>query len=163
MIKNIPDIKVPIIKNGLTYISSLKKEFYNKKIVMFGIPGAFTPTCSDKHLPDYINSLSFFEKIGISNIYCLSVNDEYVMKSWLLSHSNSEEIFGIADGNAEITKYFGLLTDKTKNFMGFRSARFSMIIKNSVIENIFIDKPGEYEVSSPNSILKQINEQNKFI
>ena len=158
MIKNIPDIKIPIINNGVTTISSLQDEFKNKKIVLFAIPGAFTPTCSDKHLPDYIKSFDLFKKKGIKNIYCLSINDEYVMKAWLLSHPNSEKIIGIADGNAEITKYFDLLIDKTKNFMGFRSARYSMIINNNIIENFFIEKPGEYEVSSPRSILKQINE-----
>ncbi len=158
MTKNIPNIKVPIIKNGITYISSLKEEFKNKKIVFFGVPGAFTPTCSEKHLPDYIKSINLFEKKGIFNIYCLSVNDEHVMKAWLLSHSNSEKIIGIADGNAEITKYFELLSDKTKNFMGFRSSRFAMIINNNIIKNIFVEKPGEYKVSSPLSILEELNE-----
>ncbi len=158
MTKNIPNIKVPIIKNGITYISSLKEEFKNKNIVFFGVPGAFTPTCSEKHLPDYIKSINLFEKKGIFNIYCLSVNDEHVMKAWLLSHSNSEKIIGIADGNAEITKYFELLSDKTKNFMGFRSSRFAMIINNNIIKNIFVEKPGEYKVSSPLSILEELNE-----
>ena len=158
MTKNIPNIKVPIIKNGITYISSLKEEFKNKKIVFFGVPGAFTPTCSEKHLPDYIKSINLFEKKGIFNIYCLAVNDEHVMKAWLLSHSNSEKIIGIADGNAEITKYFELLSDKTKNFMGFRSSRFAMIINNNIIKNIFVEKPGEYKVSSPLSILEELNE-----
>ena len=158
MKKIIPNIKVPIIKNGITTITSLKDEFNNKKSILFGLPGAFTPTCSDMHLPDFIKSINLFEKHGIFNIYCLSVNDQYVMKSWLLSHSNSEKIIGIADGNAEITKFFDLLIDKTKNYMGFRSARFSMIIDNNTIKNIFIEKPGEYEVSSPISILSHINE-----
>ncbi len=158
MTKNIPNIKVPIIKNGITYISSLEEEFKNKKIVFFGVPGAFTPTCSEKHLPDYIKSINLFEKKRIFNIYCLSVNDEHVMKAWLLSHSNSEKIIGIADGNAEITKYFELLLDKTKNFMGFRSSRFAMIINNNIIKNIFVEKPGEYKVSSPLSILEELNE-----
>ncbi len=158
MIKLIPDIKVPIIKNGISKNNLLNEEFKYKKIVLFGVPGAFTPTCSEKHLPDYINSISLFEKKGIASVYCMSVNDEHVMKAWLLSHSNSEKILGIADGNAEITKYFGLLVDKTKNFMGYRTARFAMIINNNIIKNIFIEKPGEYEVSSPKSILKYIDE-----
>ena len=80
------------------------------------------------------------------------------MKAWLLSHSNSDKIIGIADGNAEITKYFDLLSDKTKKFMGHRSNRFAMIIDKNIIKNIFVEKSGEYEVSSPTSILKKINE-----
>ena len=158
MIKKVPDIEVPIIKKGVTSILSLKDEFQNKNIVLFGVPGAFTPTCSEKHLPDFIKYYDLLEKKNINNIYCLSVNDEHVMKAWLLSHSNSERIIGIADGNSEITKYFDLLTDKTQNFMGYRSSRFSMIIYNNTIKNIFIEKPGVYEVSSPQKILEELSE-----
>ncbi len=158
MIKDIPDIKVPIIINGVTYIHSLKDEFKDKKLILFGVPGAFTPTCSEKHLPDFIKSIKLLEKKGFTHIYCLSVNDEHVMKAWLLSHSNSERIIGVADGNADVTKYFELVTDKTKNFMGYRSSRFAMIINKNKIKNIFIEKSGEYEVSSPRSILNNINE-----
>ena len=104
MKKYIPNIKVPIIKNGIDNLMSLDQELSNKKVVLFGVPGAFTPTCSEKHLPEFINSISAFRKIGFDDIYCLSVNDKHVMKAWLLSHSNSEQIIGIADGNAEITK-----------------------------------------------------------
>ncbi len=154
----IPNIKVPIIKEGVSIITSLVDEFKDKKLILFGVPGAFTPTCSEQHLPDFIKSISLFEKKGIFNIYCLSVNDEHVMKAWLLSHSNSDKIIGIADGNAEITKYFDLLSDKTKKFMGYRSNRFAMIIDKNIIKNIFVEKSGEYEVSSPTSILKKINE-----
>ena len=120
---NIDEFKVPIIKKGVSSVSSLKKEFINKKI---------------------------------DGIYCLSVNDEHVMKSWLLSYSNGEIINGIADGNAEITKDFDLLSDKTKNYMGFRCRRFAMIIENNVILNKFIENDGEYNVSSAEYILKQI-------
>ena len=115
MKKNIPNIKVPIIKNGEDNLISLKQELSNKRVIIFGVPGAFTPTCSEKHLPEFIKSISEFRKIGFDNIYCLSVNDKYVMKAWLLSHSNSEEIIGIADGNAEITKELNLLENKTTN------------------------------------------------
>ena len=119
MKKNIPDIKVPIIKNGIDKISSLLNEFENKKIILFGVPGAFTPTCSEKHLPDYINSFNLLQNKGISDIYCLSVNDKHVMKAWLISHNNSKNIIGIADGNAEITNYFELQEDKSKNYTNY--------------------------------------------
>ena len=152
----INDIKVPIIKKGVSSVSSLKDEFINKKIILFGVPGAFTPTCSEKHLPGYIKLYNSFINKKIDDIYCLSVNDEHVMKSWLLSYSDGEMINGIADGNAEITKYFDLISDKTKNYMGYRSRRFAMIIENNVIINKFIENDGEYNVSSAEYILEQI-------
>ena len=152
----IDDFKVPIIKKGMSSLSSLKNEFINKKTILFGVPGAFTPTCSEKHLPGYIKLYNSFIKKKIDDIYCLSVNDEHVMKSWLLSYSDGDMINGIADGNAEITRYFDLISDKTKNYMGFRSRRFAMIIENNVIINKFIENDGEYNVSSAEYILEQI-------
>jgi len=156
MIQNIPDIKVPIIKNGISTTRSLKDEFKNKKLILFGIPGAFTPTCSEKHFPGYIKLYNSFIKKQIDDIYCLSVNDQYVMKSWLISYSDDHKIIGIADGNAEITKYYNLLTDKFKNFMGYRSARFAMYINNSLIKSLKIEEPGELRVSSAENMILEI-------
>ena len=156
MIQNIPDIKVPIIKNGISTTRSLKDEFKNKKIILFGVPGAFTPTCSEKHFPGYIKLYNSFIKKKIDDIYCLSVNDQYVMKSWLISYSDDHKIIGIADGNAEITKYYNLLTDKLKNFMGYRSARFAMFIDNGLIKSLKIEQPGELRVSSAENMILEI-------
>ena len=156
MMQNIPDIKVPIIKNGISTTRSLKDEFKNKKIILFGVPGAFTPTCSEKHFPGYIKLYNSFIKKQIDDIYCLSVNDQYVMKSWLISYSDDHKIIGIADGNAEITKYYNLLTDKLKNFMGYRSARFAMYINNSLIKSLKIEEPGELRVSSAENMILEI-------
>tara|TARA_B100000683_G_scaffold86968_1_gene85795 strand:- start:1066 stop:1536 length:471 start_codon:yes stop_codon:yes gene_type:complete len=156
MIQNIPDIKVPIIKNGISTTRSLKDEFKNKKIILFGVPGAFTPTCSEKHFPGYIKLYNSFIKKQIDDIYCLSVNDQYVMKSWLISYSDDHKIIGIADGNAEITKYYNLLTDKLKNFMGYRSARFAMFIDNGLIKSLKIEQPGELRVSSAENMILEI-------
>ena len=152
----IPDIKVPIIKNGIVTISTLNSEFQNKKIILFGVPGAFTPTCSEKHLPNYIKLYDHFKKKNIDDIYCLSVNDEHVMKTWLLSYNDNQRINGIADGNAEITEHFDLLVDKSKNYMGIRSERFSMIVENNNIKKINIEKPGEFKNSSAEVVLEQI-------
>ena len=152
----IDDFKVPIIKKGASSVSSLKNEFINKKIILFGVPGAFTPTCSEKHLPGYIKLYKSFKKKKINDIYCLSVNDEHVMKSWLVSYTDGENINGIADGNAEITTHFDLISDKTKNYMGFRCRRFAMLIENNVITNKFIENEGEFKVSSAEYVLKKI-------
>ena len=156
MIQNIPDIKVPIIKNGISTTRSLKDEFKNKKIILFGVPGAFTPTCSEKHFPGYIKLYNSFIKKQIDDIYCLSVNDQYVMKSWLISYSDDHKIIGIADGNAEITKYYNLLTDKLKNFMGYRCVRFAMFIDNSLIKSLKIEEPGDLRVSSAENMILEI-------
>ena len=152
----VDDFKVPIIKKGISSISSLKNEFINKKIILFGVPGAFTPTCSEKHLPGYIKLYNSFIDKKIDGIYCLSVNDEHVMKSWLLSYTDGEKIIGIADGNGDISKNLNLLVDKTKNYMGKRSARFAMIVKDNKIEELFIEQPGEYNQTSGENLLTKI-------
>ena len=156
MIKNIPDIKVPIIKDGTSNVLSLRDEFKNKRLILFGVPGAFTPTCSEKHLPGYIKLYDSFKKKHIDEIYCLSVNDHYVMKSWLVSYSDDHHIKGIADGNAEISKYYNLITDKSNNFMGYRSARFAMLIENNQIIFLKIEEPGELKVSSAENMILEI-------
>ena len=152
----IPDIKVPIIKNGDAHLISIADEFLNKKIILFGIPGAFTPTCSEVHFPGYIKLYDQIKKKGVDDIYCLSVNDKYVMKSWLISYSEEHEIHGVADGNAEITKYFNLLSDETKNHMGYRSSRFAMIIENNQVQKTKVENPAELKVSSAEHILQNL-------
>ena len=104
-------------------------------------------------MPSYINLHTQFIDRGIDDIYCLSVNDVFVMNAWLLSYSEGDKIIGIADGNGEITKYLNLLVDKSKNYMGMRSQRFVMIVINNIIENLFIEKPGEFNVSSAEHLL----------
>ena len=153
---NIPNIKVPIIKNGSSDIISLLDEFRNKKIILFGIPGAFTPTCSEEHFPGYIKLYNQIIDKGIDSIYCLSVNDKYVMNSWLVSYSEEHKIYGIADGNADITKHFNLITDKSKNYMGIRSSRFAMVIENNQVKEIKIENPGELKVSTADNILQNL-------
>jgi peroxiredoxin len=114
MNKTIPSIEVPIIQKGITSKVLLSDELKGKNIIMFGVPGAFTPTCSEKHMPSYIKLHQQFIDKGIDDIYCLSVNDNFVMNAWLLSYTEGDKIIGIADGNAEITKSLDLLSDKSK-------------------------------------------------
>ena len=156
LINKIPSIEVPIIDNGNFSIKNLFENIKNKKVIIFGVPGAFTPTCSEKHLPGFLKlSDQIFNK-GIDDILCLSVNDKFVMQKWLLSYSNGRNIKGIADGNAEISKELNVLTDKSKNFMGFRSVRFAMIIENNIIIKNFIEETGKFEITSAENILKNI-------
>ena len=156
MNKKIPSIKVPIIQKGITSKVMLSDELKNKKVIIFGVPGAFTPTCSEKHLPSYIKLYKQLIQKGIDNIYCLSVNDDFVMNAWLLSYTDGDKILGIADGNGDIAKNLDLLTDKSKNYMGMRSTRFAMIVKDNIINEIFIEKPGEFRISSAEHILTKV-------
>ena len=156
MNKKIPSIKVPIIHKGIVSKVILFDELKDKKIIMFGVPGAFTPTCSEKHMPSFIKLHNEFVSKGIDDIYCLSVNDEYVMQAWLLSYTEGEKILGIADGNGDISNNLGLLVDKTANYMGTRSTRFAMIIRDNNIDELLIEEPGEYKRTSAENLLTKI-------
>ena len=156
MNKIIPSIKVPIIQKNIVSKVILSNELTNKKIIIFGVPGAFTPTCSEKHMPSYIKLHNEFVAKGIDDIYCLSVNDEYVMQAWLLSYTEGEKILGIADGNGDVSKNLGLLVDKTANYMGTRSKRFAMIIRDNNIDELLIEEPGEYKKTSAENLLTKI-------
>ena len=152
----IPKIIVPIIKNDEIIKLNINEELQNKKVIIFGVPGAFTPTCSEKHFPGFIKFFSSFKEKNIDDIYCLSVNDHFVMKAWLSTYNENKNIIGIADGNSDITKDFNLLVDKSTNFMGKRSNRYAMIVENNIVLKIFIEKSGEFNVSSAEKILENL-------
>ena len=156
MSREILPILVPVIKNGITYKVLLTDELQGKKVIIFGVPGAFTPTCSEHHLPSYIKLHKQLLSKGVDDIYCLSVNDNFVMQAWLLSYTDENKIIGIADGNGEITKNLDLLVDKKKNFMGMRSTRFAMIVQNNSIQELFIEESGKYKVSSAEHLLTKL-------
>ena len=156
MNKIIPSIKVPIIQKGIVSKVILSDELQGKKIIMFGVPGAFTPTCSEKHMPSYIKLHNEFVDKGVDDIYCLSVNDEYVMQAWLLSYTEGDKILGIADGNGEVSKNLNLLVDKSANFMGIRCSRFAMIVQDNNIEELLTETPGEYKETSAENLLTKI-------
>ena len=149
----IPQIEVPILEKGITSNVILSEELKDKTVIIFGVPGAFTPTCSEKHMPSFIKLHQQLISKGINDIYCLSVNDKFVMNAWLLSYADGDKIIGIADGNGEICQNLNLIVDKSKNFMGMRSKRFAMIVKNNIIQNTYVEEPGEYKVSSAEHLL----------
>lgn len=154
--KSIPSAIVPIIRGGESLNCNLFDILINKKVVIFGVPGAFTPTCSEMHLPGFIKLSHAIKKKGIDDILCLSVNDPFVMKSWLLSYADHHNIIGIADGNGEITKLLDLTSDKSSNFMGLRCTRFAMIVENNIISKLLIEEPGKLDVSSAENILSNL-------
>ena len=152
--KTIPSIKLPIIQDGKISNEILTEIMANKKVVIFGIPGAFTPTCSEKHLPSYLNLSNQLRDKKIEDIYCISVNDAFVMKAWLDSYSKANSIKGIADGNAEFAKEMNLLDDYSGNFMGNRCRRFALVADNNIVSSFNIEKKGQYFVSSAEHILE---------
>ena len=154
--KKIPSIVVPIIDNGNATTKNLFELLENKKVIIFGVPGAFTPTCSEQHLPGFLKLSDQIKNKEIDDIFCFSVNDKFVMQSWLSSYLNGDKIKGIADGNAEVSSHLSLTSDKSVNFMGLRCVRFAMIVKDNIIEEIFIEKPGILDVSSAENILSKL-------
>ena len=154
--KTIPSMKLPIIENGSISNHVLSEITANKKIIIFGVPGAFTPTCSEKHVPSFLNLSNQLKAKGVQDIYCISVNDVFVMKAWLASYPIGNSIKGIADGNAEFAKEMDLLVDYSGNFMGNRCKRFALIAENNSITNFNIEKKGQFLVSSAEYILDQL-------
>lgn len=130
--------------------------FEGKKVVMFGLPGAFTPTCSAIHLPGYIQSLNEFKRMGI-DVVCMSVNDPFVMDVWAKS-ANAEGITMLADGNATFTKALGLELDGSAYGLGLRSKRFALYAEDGKIKALAIENPGKMEVSGAQEMLKAIKE-----
>ena len=155
-IKNMPEVKIKIVNGGNISDSTSTFIGQNKKIIVFGVPGAFTSTCSNKHFPSYINLHEDLKIKGISSIYCLSVNDPSVMKAWQAQYPEGSKIIMIADGNADLTKSLELDKDYSSSFMGLRSKRFSLISDNNKISMLNVEKAGEYKISSAEHILNQI-------
>ena len=142
--------------SGLQDLST-DKVFAGKKVVMFSVPGAFTPTCSAKHLPGFVQNLGKFKAEGVE-IVCLSVNDPFVMKAWATEHK-AEGITMLADGNGTFTKALGLEMDGSGYGLGQRGQRFALYAENGVVKSLAIEKPGAFEVSSAEAMLKVVGEK----
>jgi peroxiredoxin len=130
--------------------------FNGKKVVLFSVPGAFTPTCSAKHLPGFLNNLEQLKAKGVDTVACMAVNDVFVMKAWGESSKATGKIEMLADGNGEYARALGLELDASKFGMGTRSKRFSVIVDNGTVKQLNIEPPGEFGVSSAESALKQL-------
>ena len=129
----------------------------DKKIVLFSVPGAFTPTCSAKHLPGYMTYAQAFKEKKIDQIVCLSVNDPFVMKAWCDVNKANNDIIFLADGNATFSKALGLTFDGGMYSLGIRGQRFAMILKGLKVEKLFIEKPGVFDVSSAEKVLAYLS------
>lgn len=121
--------------------------------VLFGVPGAFTPACSARHLPGFVEQADAIRSAGVDRIVCMAVNDVFVMDAWGKSAGVGEAIVMAADGNAEFTRALGLEMDASGFGMGERAQRFAMIIENGVIRHLMVESPGEFRVSSADSVI----------
>ena len=130
--------------------------FKGKRVALFAVPGAFTPTCSAKHLPGFKAHAADLKAKGIDTIACISVNDMFVMKAWAKDQGITDEVLMLADGNGDFTKAIGLEMDGSKFGMGTRGQRFAMIVNDGTVEQIFVEAPGEFRVSSADYMLEQI-------
>ncbi len=126
--------------------------FAGKKVVLFALPGAFTPTCSASHLPGFVVNADKLKAAGVDTIVCLSVNDAFVMDAWGKAQ-NAEEILMLADGSAEFTRAMGLELDLSARGMGVRSQRYAMLVDDAVISQLNIEAPAQFEVSSAETML----------
>ena len=127
-----------------------------KKIVIFGLPGAFTPTCSAKHVPGYVQHHDRFKAKGVDEIWCLAVNDPFVMGAWGRDQKSGSKVRMMADGSAEYTKKLGLELDLASRGMGIRCQRFSMLVDNGVVKALNVEAPGKFEVSDAETMLKHL-------
>jgi peroxiredoxin len=125
--------------------------FGGKKVVFFAVPGAFTPTCSRKHLPGYVANADAIKAKGIDTIACMAVNDVFVMEAWGKSQEVGDKVLLLADGNGEFTRKLGLELDASKFGMGMRARRFSMVVEDGVVKELNVEAPGEFKVSSAES------------
>ena len=127
-----------------------------KKIAIFGVPAAFSPTCSDSHLPGYIKNAAAFKAKGVDEIWCVSVNDPFVMGAWGRAQNAAGTVRMLADGSAAFTKSLGLEFDLTKAGMGLRSQRYSMLVEDGVVKQLNLEKGGKLEVSGAEQLLEQL-------
>jgi peroxiredoxin len=129
--------------------------FAGKKVALFAVPGAFTRTCSQRHLPSYVTNAAQLKAKGVDTIACLAVNDPFVMGAWGKEHK-AGDIVMLGDGSGDFTRAIGLELDRIKEGMGIRSQRYSMLVENGVVKALHVEAPGQYEVSSAEAMLKAL-------
>lgn len=125
----------------------------DKKIVIFGLPGAYTPTCSAKHVPGFVQHADQFKAKGVDEIWCVSVNDPFVMGAWGREQQTQGKVRMLGDGSAEFSKAIDLTLDLTARGMGLRSNRYAMIVENGIVKKVSVEEPGKFDVSSAEAVL----------
>lgn len=147
----IPAATFAVLRDGVKQITT-GDVFNGKKVVLFSVPGAFTPTCSEKHLPGYVEHYQAFRQRGI-DVACMAVNDAFVMKAWADHRHVPDGMLMLADGNGDFAKALGLEMDSSKFGMGMRSKRFALYAEDGVVKELHVEAPGEFRVSSAEAML----------
>jgi peroxiredoxin len=127
-----------------------------KRVALFALPGAFTPTCSAQHVPSYLKQFDSLRAKGIDEIWCVSVNDAFVMGAWGRDQQSGGKVRMLADGSGDFTRKVGLELDLTARGMGVRSQRYAMVVDNGVVKHLFVEAPGKFEVSSADHVLASL-------
>jgi peroxiredoxin len=153
---HIPSATLMQMKDGGPKPVSTDDLFKDKKVVVFALPGAFTPTCSAKHLPGFIQHAEELRQKGVDAIACVSVNDAFVMGAWGEQQKAGDKVMMLADGNGDFTNKLGLEMDASRFGMGKRSQRFSMVVDHGVVKELNVEEPGAFSVSSAEHVLKQL-------
>jgi glutaredoxin/glutathione-dependent peroxiredoxin len=149
----IPSATFAHMKDGKPTPMTSDELFAGKTVALFALPGAFTPTCSAKHVPGYVQNFEALKSKGVDAIACVSVNDAFVMGAWGKDQGAGEKVLMLADGNGDFTRAMGLEFDASKFGMGKRSRRYSALIKDGVVKSLNVEEPGAYDVSSAEHML----------
>lgn len=152
----LPDIEIKGIADGHIETIRTGALFTGRKAVLFAVPGAFTPTCSEKHLPGYVQHYAAFRARGIE-VFCLAVNDAYVMKAWAADQKVPPGLWLLADGNADFTRALGLELDGRAYGMGLRARRFALYAEDGVVRQLHVEAPGEFRASSAEAMLAALS------
>ncbi|HEY5348039.1 MAG TPA: peroxiredoxin [Rhizomicrobium sp.] len=152
----VPSVTLMQMKDGGPKPVTSDEIFTGRKVVLFALPGAFTPTCSAKHLPGFVQNAEAIKAKGVDLIACMAVNDAFVMGAWGDQQGVGDKVAMLADGNGDFTRALGLEMDGTKYGMGKRSQRFAMIVDHGVVKELDVEEPGAFSVSNAEHILKQL-------
>ncbi len=152
----VPSVKVKVVRADGTKEANTAELFAGKKAVLFAVPGAFTPLCSAQHLPGFVTRADEMKKKGVDEIFCLSVNDGWVMDAWGKDRGATGKVTLIADGSGEFTKAVGLELDASGAGLGIRSQRYAAIIVDGVLRHLAVEKPMKFEVSSAEAVLQNL-------
>lgn len=152
----LPEVPVTVVDEAGPKSTTSREFFGDKTVVLFAVPGAFTPTCSARHLPGFKDHAADFKAKGVDVVACTSVNDYFVMKAWAKDQGISDEVVLLADGNGDFAKAVGLELDGTGYGMGPRSQRYAAVIKDGVVDKLFVEEKGEFKVSSAEYVLENL-------
>jgi peroxiredoxin len=154
--ERIPSVTLKVVTPDGFEDRSTDELFAGKKVVLFAVPGAFTPTCSAQHLPGFVKQADALKQKGVDTVMCLSVNDAFVMDAWGKDRQVGDKVVMVADGSAEFTRAMGLEMDGSKFGMGTRSQRYALVAEDGEVKHLAVEKPMKFEVSSAEAILAQL-------